>query len=149
MLTGAVIAVGVQHPLLVLPFAFLSHFFLDIFPHFGVMEKDTPARNSHPLFKFVLFIDTILAIALLFIVPFAVVQGVNWWVIFFGMLIAWIPDSVWLAHYWHDHKGRMRTEPVWLTRFHLKIQWFEKPPGIVLELIWFGCMTTILGALIA
>lgn len=144
MITGAVIAAAVQRPLLVVPLALVSHFVLDVLPHFGVHHKSDNERNAHPLFKTVLMIDIALAAVLLVGLPLLMHQAVNWWIVLVGMLVAWIPDTVWIRHYWHDHKGIKRTEPVWLTRFHQKIQWFEKPPGIITEVLWLGAM----GALI-
>lgn len=148
MLTGAVIAVGLQRPLLVFPAAFISHFVLDILPHFGVHHKNNAERDAHPLFKSVLIIDVVLVMIMLLVVPLVFHQAVNWWIVFAGMLIAWLPDAVWLRHFWHDRKGVMRTEPVWLTRFHQKIQWFEKPHGLILEVVWLGAMGLWLRALI-
>lgn len=144
MLTGAVIAAGIQQPLLVVPLAFLSHFFLDVFPHFGVGEADTKERDKHPLFKRVLVIDIAITVLLLLLLPFVLSGVVAWWVLILGMAVAWIPDTVWVMHFWHDHKKRERTPPLWLTRFHQKIQWFEKPPGLVIELFWFAGMVTFL-----
>ncbi len=140
MITGAAIAAAVQRPLLVIPLAFISHFILDVFPHFGVHHKSDTERNSHPMFRTVLIIDLSLVALLLIGLPLIMHQTVNWWIVLLGMLTAWIPDTVWLRHFWHDRKGIKRTDPVWLTRFHQKIQWFEKPPGLIAEVIWLGVM---------
>jgi hypothetical protein len=144
MLTGAVIAAAVQQPLLVVPLAFLSHFVLDMFPHFGVEESDTLARNNHPLFRAVLLADLIILFTALLLVPLLFHTAVSWWILLLGMLAAWLPDVVWLAHFWHDRKGHVRKAPIGLTRFHQKIQWFERPHGIITEIIWFaGAITTL------
>jgi hypothetical protein len=148
MLTGAVIAAAVQQPLLVVPLAFISHFVLDMFPHFGVEESDTAARNNHPLFRAVLMADLMtLALALIF-VPIVFSNHVSWWILLIGMFAAWIPDIVWIIHFWHDRRGHERKKPTGLTRFHQKIQWFERPPGLITEIIWLGGALTAL-ALIA
>jgi len=138
MLTGAVIAAMVREPLLVVPLAVLSHFVLDAFPHFGVEESDTLERNNHPLFRAVLTLDLLVLFTALIFVPILFHGAVQWWVLLLGMLMAWIPDAVWLVHFYHDKKGHLRKPPNRLTRFHQKIQWFEHPPGIVTEIIWFG-----------
>jgi uncharacterized membrane protein len=144
MLTGAVIAATVQQPLLVVPLAFISHFILDMVPHFGIEESDTAERNNHPVFRTVLFVDlTILFIALL-CVPIFFSGEVSWWVLVLGMLAAWIPDVVWLVHYWHDYKGHVRKEPLHLTKFHQKIQWFEEPHGLIVEILWLAGAVTVL-----
>jgi hypothetical protein len=144
MITGAVIAAAVQRPLLVVPLALISHFILDVFPHFGVHHKDNSERNTHPLFKAVLLIDVLLVFVLLAGLPLLLHHNVHWWVVLVGMLMAWIPDTVWIRHFWHERRGIKRTEPVWLTRFHQKIQWFEKPPGIITEIVWLGGMGALL-----
>lgn len=148
MITGAAIAVGVQQPWLIVPFALLSHFIMDTIPHFGVMESDTPERNSHPLFKLVLRLDILLVLTMLIAVPVLLKGYVAAWIVVLGMLCAWIPDLVWISHFWHDHNGRKRTTPLWLTRFHQKIQWFEKPPGIIVELVWFALVCVIIGMMV-
>ena len=145
MLTGAVIAATVQQPWLVVPLAFLSHFVLDVFPHFGVEESDTAARNSHPLFKLVLSIDLIILSLALIIIPITMSgHGVRWWVLLLGMLAAWVPDVVWIDHLYRDLRGHTRKPPHRLTRFHQKIQWFERPPGLITELIWLAGSITVL-----
>jgi len=144
MLTGAVIATAVQQPWLVVPLAFLSHFVLDTFPHFGIHESDSAERNAHPFFRTVLTVDLVLVFLALVLIPILFSSLVSWWVILLGMLAAYAPDVVWIAHFWHDKKGHDRKEPIWLTKFHQKIQWFEKPPGIATEIIWLGLTISLL-----
>ncbi len=148
MITGAVIAAAVQRPLLVIPLAFISHFMLDILPHFGVRHKNDTERNAHPMFKTVLAIDLALVALLLIGLPLVMHQAVNWWIVLVGMLTAWIPDTVWIHHFLHDRKGIERTAPVWLTRFHQKIQWFERPLGIIAEVIWLGAMGLLIRSIV-
>jgi len=144
MLTGAVIAAVVQQPLLVAPLAFISHFLLDMVPHFGVEESDTAERNNHPIFRTVLFIDLAILFAALLCVPILFSGEVSWWVLLLGMLSAWIPDAVWLMHYWYDYKGHVRKEPNRLTKFHQKIQWFEEPHGLIVEVLWLTGAVAVL-----
>jgi len=149
MLAGAVVAVGVQQPLLVVVIAFLSHFFMDVMPHFGVLESDTPERNKHPLFRSILVIDIVLAVALLALLPFALQGVISWWVLLLGMVFAWIPDTIWVKHYLRDRHGVKREAMGWLSSFHQKIQWFEKPIGLVVEVLWLGAMGILLGLSVA
>jgi hypothetical protein len=69
MLAGAVVAVGLQHPLLIAPIAVLSHFVLDGLPHFGVHRHDHAKRNRHPLFQYMLAVDIALAVAMVLLLP--------------------------------------------------------------------------------
>jgi len=143
MLTGAVIAAAVQQPWLVVPLALVSHFVLDTVPHFGVVENDINARNRHPLFKTVLAVDLAVLFTALILIPLLFSGKVSGWVLLAGMVAAWLPDVVWVSHFWHNRKGHIVKEPSWLTRFHQKIQWFERPPGLAIEILW------LLGTLVA
>ncbi|MET1033051.1 MAG: hypothetical protein ABWX94_00965 [Candidatus Saccharimonadales bacterium] len=146
MLAGAVVATGVQQPLLIVPLAFASHFLLDMLPHFGVHEQDHSKRNKHPLFRYILVIDIALVVSLLAILPFVLKGAISGWALLLGMVLAWIPDAVWVHHFIHRHKGRIIPHG-WLSKFHEKIQWFERPPGIIIELVWFFGMGITLGFL--
>lgn len=148
MLAGAVVATGVQQPLLIIPFAVFSHFILDMLPHFGIHEEDHTKRNKHPLFHFVLAIDLALVATLLALLPFVLKGAIAPWVLLLGMVMAWIPDAVWIRHFLHSRRGRLLTRGL-ISRFHEKIQWFERPVGIVIELIWFLGMGILLGILAA
>ena len=146
MLAGAVVATGVQQPLLIVPLALISHFVLDMVPHFGIHENDHAKRNKHPLFHFVLAIDIAMVVALLVLLPSILSGAIDRWVLLLGMVLAWIPDAVWIRHFIHSRRGHELTKG-WLTKFHEKIQWFERPPGIVVEILWFVTMGTLLGLL--
>src|SRR5882757_8996027 len=100
MLTGAVIAAAVRQPALVVPLSFLSHFVLDMIPHFGGAAEDPKLRNNHPLFRKVLTADIVVLLAALFAVPFIFDGHVQWWVLLLGMLAAYAPDVVWLIQFW-------------------------------------------------
>jgi hypothetical protein len=151
MLTGAVIATAVQQPWLVVPLAFMSHFVLDSVPHFGVggHEGDIKTRNRHPLFRVVLAVDIAILCVALVLIPLLFSGKVSGWLILAGMVAAWLPDIVWVSHFWHDKKGHALKEPAWLTRFHQKIQWFERPPGLIAEVLWLGGTLTVLGVIAA
>ena len=148
MLAGAVVATGVQQPLLIVPLALISHFVLDMVPHFGVHENDHAKRNKHPLFHFILAVDIAMAAALLVMLPSILSGAIDRWVLLLGMVLAWIPDAVWIRHFVHSRRGQELAKG-WLTTFHEKIQWFERPPGIVVEILWFVAMGTALGLLAA
>lgn len=148
MMTGAVIAAIVQQPLLVVPLAILSHFVLDTFPHFGVRENgDIRERDAHPLFRTVLVADLVILFTALVAIPLLMDKTVAWWVVALGMLAAWIPDVVWVHRTVRAHKGHAHKEPMLLTRFHQKIQWFERPPGLVTEIVWLGATLAVLIAI--
>jgi len=148
MLAGAVVATAIQQPLIVFPAVILSHFLLDTLPHFGVREEIPSERNKHPLFRYVLAIDFLLTAVLLLLLPSILRGTVSWWVLVIGMFLAWAPDLVWVREFFKIIKTKedhARTN--WLTRFHQKIQWFEKPLGLITEVVWFGAMAVLLGIL--
>jgi hypothetical protein len=149
MLTGAVIAAAVQQPWLVVPLALVSHFVLDSLPHFGVAESDSHERNTHPLFRAVLTVDVIVLLTALVVIPLLFSDKVSGWVLLTGMLAAWIPDVVWVTHFWRDHKGHAKRQPAWLTTFHQKIQWFERPPGLIIEILWLAGTVAVLSMIAA
>lgn len=149
MLAGAVVAVGIQRPLLIAPLAIASHFLLDILPHFGVHHGDSAKRNKHPLFQYVIIIDILLTSALLILLPSILQGAVSWWVLLFGMLMAFAPDFTWIHHFFYElwHKNKKKLQISRFSRFHEKIQWGEHPWGLAVELIWFGSMGVLLGML--
>lgn len=135
-LTGTAIAIAVKQPLLAAPLAFISHFVLDAIPHFG----DMPFYSyGHPLFPYAMAADGVLSIAsvgtIMALHPdLALVIG-------FGAFFAILPDVFWLGHYALKWKH-------WFFRFHQKIQWFERPPGIIVEAAYLFFISTIIAALL-
>lgn len=149
MLAGAVVAVGLQRPLVIVPVAILSHFILDILPHFGVHKHDPIKRNKHPLFQFILIIDVTLAAAMLWFLPAILEGAVSRWVLLIGMVFAFLPDVTWAYRFLRE-LGARRSLPYpqsWLTRFHDKIQWGERTWGVFVEILFFGVMGVTLGIL--
>jgi hypothetical protein len=150
MLFGAVLAMGVQRPLLVAPLAILSHFVLDVMPHFGVHKGDHAKRDRHPLFQYVVLTDTLLTLAFLVALPIMFGDVVAWWLLLLGMVSAFLPDAIWIYRFYYEaryKKKHVSTRFAKLHRFHSRIQWGERPWGIVVELAWFGGMGVWLAAL--
>ena len=145
-LTGAVVALAIKEPLLVLPLAILSHFILDALPHFGIHEEDHEKRNSHWLFRTVVSIDTVVVISMLVAVPLLANAGMNGWIILLGMLGGLSPDFVWI----YRHIRLMLKKPILpygkISSFHQRIQWFERPWGLPVEFGWMiGALLVING----
>jgi hypothetical protein len=150
MLTGAVVAVGLHHPLLIAPVAIASHFLLDVLPHFGVHHDDPIKRNKHPLFQFMVVVDVALSAALLALLPFILKGIISWWVLLLGMIFAFLPDVIWLTRFVHEIRYKRKyEEETWFSRFHHKIQWGERSWGVFVEIVFFGSMGVLLGALAA
>jgi purine-cytosine permease-like protein len=149
MLAGAVVAVGIRNPFLIVPLAITSHFVLDVLPHFGVHRHDSAKRNKHPLFQYVLCIDILLTIALLVALPFMLQDAVASWVLLLGMILAFAPDLVWIHHFYYERRYKKVRQEGRLSRFHAWIQWGERPWGVFIELVWFSAMGVLLGVLAA
>ncbi len=138
VLTGSAIALAVQQPLLAAPLAFLSHFLLDVTPHFG----GTPVYEfgKHWLFPYIMFADGIISLAAVgFICTLAPGQTTA---ILLCALCAMLPDVLLFTYY---ANGRPNT---WFHRFHLGIQWFERPPGLLVEASYAIFITTVITALL-
>lgn len=148
MLAGAVVAVSIQHPLLIAPVAIVSHFVLDALPHFGVHRDDSAKRNKHPLFQYILAVDIALTIAMMALLPSVMRGAVSGWVLLLGMTFAFLPDVVWVQHFF----GGLRNKQLQLSRisrFHGKIQWGERSWGVAIEVVFFGALAVLLGTLAA
>lgn len=137
VLTGTAIALAVQQPLLAAPMAFFSHFVLDVIPHFG----GTPAYEyGHKHFPFIMFSDGILSTAAVFTICALAPQHAG--LILLCVLCAILPDVLLFHYYTH---GRPNT---WFHHTHLKIQWFERPPGAIVEASYAIFISTIITALL-
>lgn len=150
MLAGAVLAGALHQPLLVFPSAVISHFILDMLPHFGVREDHHVHRNSHPLFRYVMIIDIAMLVTFMVFLPHLLKTAVSWWVSLGGMFLAWAPDLVWVRGFFSELRHKVHLKPYgWFSRLHQRIQWFERPSGIITEIVWFGAMAALLGMLAA
>lgn len=137
ILTGTVIALTVKEPLLAAPLAFFSHFILDATPHFG----GTPAYEyGHKWFPFIMLADGILCVSAITFACLMAPQLAG--LIMLCALCAILPDALLLHYYAH---GRYKHA---FHRIHLGMQWFERPPGAIVEAAYFIGISTILLALI-
>lgn len=124
-LAGATIALIVHEPILVAPLAFLSHFLLDMMPHFGRHPKFTPYSEA---FKKYLLLDAMLCVVVL---GFAISLAPELWlVIAWGAAWATLPDFLWFIRPYTNKKLE------WFYTFHERIQWGERPYGWIYELLY-------------
>ncbi|HSE29528.1 MAG TPA: hypothetical protein VLA77_03005 [Candidatus Saccharimonadales bacterium] len=124
-LTGAAIGIAVREPLLVVPLAFASHFALDVIPHFGGHQIYTWG-NKH--FTRIIIAD---GIACLSIISLIITLNPSLALpVLLGVFFAMLPDAL-LVHYYTK-------KPLnnWFHNFHLNLQWYEKPQGIVVEALY-------------
>ena len=130
MATGALIAITVKEPALVLPLAFLSHLLLDSIPHFGYNGSGLEDFFRRPIVKYIIFFDIIgVAIILVTLEPS--------WLVYSAMLLAVSPDFIWyIRYYFFEKRGIFKTgERMDLfSKIHAKVQWFERPIGFFVEI---------------
>jgi hypothetical protein len=141
-LTGAVIAIAIQQPLVAISFAFISHYLTDFIPHFSFPTKDIFKRKFNTL----LIADALVCILLVGLVY--LMFPANWLLIAVCMFIATSPDFAWAYYrlYLEKLKGKKpKLDP--LNQWHHDIQASSDSRfarrGLRNELLWFS-MTSIL-----
>lgn len=131
MLVGAAIAVIVKQPVLVLPLAFLSHFVLDMIPHFGLPGVKLGDTFKHKVSYFEAAFSLIGLVVLVYVFNF------QSWLILAAALLAAAPDLEWLGR-WFFYERRGRKSPTnAFAHFHSVIQWCQVPWGIAVEIAFF------------
>jgi hypothetical protein len=144
-LTGVAIALAVKQPVLAIPLAFASHFVLDAVPHYnpkGINGELNSGVKKWRIasFRRLLAGDLLLFGLLLMILPIALKSEAKWWVVLVCAFAGFTPDLTWGWHFYRQKIGRKITKPGWLSRFHIWVQWMERPWGLGVEFAWFATM---------
>jgi hypothetical protein len=139
-LTGAVIAAALPAPLLAIPLALASHIAIDALPHFGDDAEEFSSRK----FKYMLFIDLLICIAIAAII--LAFRPEHWFLLITCAFIATAPDILWLPDFIAAHKGKPMPKYGKIRQFLSDVQWSQKPVGIIVEILWFGALFSILVA---
>jgi hypothetical protein len=138
-ITGAAIALAVKQPALAVPLAFLSHFAVDMIPHFGLDEKELFGRR----FNTILIADFLMAICLM--VVLATIFPSKMWLIWSCMIAAASPDLMWAYHRLYiEHLKKQPRRFGYAAKFHSKIQWSQTLPGVYAEALWFLLIGTLI-----
>jgi hypothetical protein len=133
-LTAVALAVSIQNPAVVVPLAFVSHFMLDIIPHYG---EDPKRYRGTPVYYYKVVADGLISIAILVIacMHWPNLRGVISLAVFFSVL----PDLLWPLALVIKKSG-----PLWeFFKFHKGIQ-HESPAGITTEIIWALLFSSLL-----
>jgi hypothetical protein len=142
-MTGAIIGLSISEPIIAVPLAVGSHFVLDAIPHFG--EKKVSFTS--PVFNNLLKADVILCAALVSIIM--VVRPRNWILAIVCATLAAGVDFMHIPRYLKSIKTGTVAKPTTLVgRFHSRIQWFERPPGAVVEIVWATAAIVVLSVLL-
>jgi hypothetical protein len=140
-LTGATIGLLSGEPLLAIPLALVSHFICDALPHFGIEENQKRWLRSN-VFRNYLITDSLACIGLVGVL--AALQPVNWQLAALCAFLATSPDFLWIPKFLAA-KGKSREWTNVYTRFASGIQWFQRPIGIVVEVVWLIGFSAIVG----
>ncbi len=140
-LTGAIIGATIANPWVALVVAFLSHFVLDVIPHYGQLDSDAYVQTNS--FARLLIADTTLCGLL--VIALAIGQPHLWWFVAICAFVATTPDFASINRWLHARRGQLKHwKPGLFIRFAAKIQWFERPIGAAVEAVWFTSAVIIL-----
>lgn len=131
VLTGAVIALSVQNPVIALPLAVMSHFALDGLPHFDLKIND----HSSGRFQMLLYSDMFVASVVL--LSIAATRPAFWPLMIACGILAASPDLMWFPNYLRGLKGQKLKTNGAIASLHSKVQWLTGPFGAAIELLWF------------
>jgi hypothetical protein len=124
-LTGGLIAYYLPLPI-ALPAAVASHFLLDMLPHYGIQHNK---RNKSYFWKIFFTIDFFATFGL---AAYAVYD--HHYAMFLGGLLATAPDYIWVGYVVKNGSFDFRKNKSRYMRWHMRIQRYERPWGIWLEL---------------
>lgn len=139
-LTGAIIGLTVHNPALALPLALLSHYLLDALPHFRPNLPDEILLKTK---GFKLYLLGEATLCFLIVLTLFLIQPAYWWLGAICAFVAAAPDLISIGRF----RRVISDKPAktnWYSRFAHKIQWFERPIGAVVEIVWFVCAVFIL-----
>ena len=141
-MTGAIIGLSVAAPIAI-PLAFVSHYALDGLPHHDSKDKNLKK------FTLILVFDIILCLVLAIII--FIVRPAYWWLAILCAFLATSPDFMWFRGYNDLRRGktpRPVTKRHVVVTLHEKVQWFQKPVGVIVEIVWAvltgGCLYFLL-----
>lgn len=136
VLAGSVIGLAVKEPILAIIISFISHFLMDALPHFGYPgRKGYPEVLKHKMSYFVGFATFLSTLGIIF---FLITHQQ-----YFPLICSFIaasPDVAgWYNYSAYEKKGELAKGILKLfhVQFHRRIQNFEHPWGIYVEILVF------------
>jgi hypothetical protein len=124
-LTGGLIAAYLPLPI-ALPVALASHFVLDKLPHYGIPNNK---RNKSIFWKVFFTVD---ALATFGLAVYAIYD--QHYAMFLGGLFAVMPDFIWVTRVIKNKSFDLSENIHWFTKWHARIQGYERPWGLLIEL---------------
>ena len=140
-LTGGVIAYKIGNPALALPLAFVSHFIVDLLPHwnphlakekkrFGFISKKT---------TFLVVVDSLIGLTLGLFLAFKALPDIKrMFFVVAGCFLAIFPDLVEAPFYFLHQKGKLMKK---IVNFQGKIQ-YNAPfwPGMLFQVLYVSAL---------
>lgn len=124
-LTGGLIAYFLPLPIAI-PLAFASHFVLDALPHYGI---DQNKRDKSIFWKLFFVIDFFATFSL---AAYAIHD--HHYAMFLGGLFAIMPDFLWVGKVVKTGSFNLGRNSSRFMRWHAKIQGYERPWGLWVEI---------------
>ncbi|HEY6736891.1 MAG TPA: hypothetical protein VI322_04215 [Candidatus Saccharimonadia bacterium] len=143
-LTGVVLGLTIDNPVVLAPVAVASHLALDVTPHFGIRLREDWYHDR----RFIIFgtvdvaCSTAVTVAACLIWP---QRAVN---ILVGVIGADLPDFTYIPLVLFGKARMERWLPFYrpMINFLSQIQWYERPPGLITEVVWAVAMVLVLNA---
>ncbi|HET7320095.1 MAG TPA: hypothetical protein VFI84_00745 [Candidatus Saccharimonadales bacterium] len=135
-LTGAFIGLAVGNPWVAIPAAFVSHFVCDVIPHYDVPGKTKEERLLSPLFLYVQIYAGAILCGLI-VLGLGLFHPLHWLLAAICAFTATTPDLIFMPRF--IYAKRTGVDPLnrnWFWRFHNRIQWFQEPVGVLVEVAW-------------
>ena len=156
-LTGALIVVLIKKPELALPLAFLSHYALDALPHYNPRGVNLQSFKNYDeayrrkfkdnSFLIIFAIDMLLFASILILSWFVGLNNLPHWEVFLGALLGASPDFEGGFYLLCQILRIKLKNPGYISpiaRFHIKLQWMERPWGLYIEFVWFAAVLTLI-----
>jgi hypothetical protein len=138
-LTGAAIGLIVGEPLIAIPASFASHFVCDALPHFAFSDRQKVLGTN--LFRNYLVTEAIVCLMIVGLLFY--LHPHNWLLAAACAFVAASPDFLWINKFRYARKNQ-QWRPDVFARFAGGIQWFQKPIGAVVEIVWFVSLIAII-----
>lgn len=143
VLAGSIIGLTIKEPVLAIVVAFASHFVMDILPHFGYPgNKGYPEVLKHRL-SYIVGITTFFLT--LWIILMLIANNL-WFPLICGITAASPDIAGWYNYIAYEKKGELAKGILKLlhVQFHRRIQRFEQPWGIYIEIVVFVILSSVL-----
>lgn len=136
-LTGAVIAYKIGNPALSLPLAFISHFVIDLFPHWnpGINHEKKKLGYLSPRTTNIIFLDCLLGLFFSLYLSLKVLPNTSQaLLILAGSFLAILPDLAEAPFFFSNSQSPFLKK---LVKFQSRYQWSVPLwPGIIFQVVY-------------